>query len=103
MYSNSVIGVSFKAWYIELSVSIHTLPHFPSYMSLFKLISALFVLLIDSFISSKYSSIELSIVTSSSIVSISTIPSWTFMAHIFAKQVAPNFEKLNLPTFESFC
>ena len=101
MYSNSVIGVSFNAWYTGLSVSTYTLPHFPSYVSLFRLISALFVPLIDCFISSKYSSIELSIITSSSIVSISTIPSWTFIAHILAKQVAPNFEKLNLPTFES--
>ncbi len=100
MYSNSVIGISFNAWYTGLSVSTYTLPHFPSYVFLFRLISALFVPLIDCFISSKYSSIELSIITSS-IVSISTIPSWTFIAHILAKHVAPNFEKLNLPTFES--
>ena len=35
-------------------------------------------------------------------VVVSIAPSCTFIAQILAKQLAPNFEKLNLPTFKSF-
>lgn len=103
MQSNSLIGVSCNAWYIGLCLSKYTVLFFWLLSLLFNFINAFFVPFKVCFISFKYSSTETSISTSFSIVSISTTPSWTFIAHILAKQVALNFEKLNLPTFESFC
>ena len=72
-------------------------------MSVLRFIKDFLATFIASFTFFIYSSAVLSTNTSSSIVSISTTPSCTFIAHIFARHVAPNFEKLNLPTFESFC